>query len=81
MLTAQSYWSPLLLDNTTPTDMYRGNDRVLDTYGCCNVAHAIRTLHTKYPSNTSRAMLYIYLKEINNDIIHFTQLQSQYMTW
>ena len=33
-----------------------GKDNVLERYGCCNVAHAKRTLH-KHPSNTSNAML------------------------
>ena len=26
-------------------------------YGCCNIAHAKRTLHIKYPNNISNAML------------------------
>ena len=34
-----------------------GIDKNLDIEGCCNVAHAKRTLHTKYLSNTSKAML------------------------
>ena len=33
-----------------------GDDNVLDRYGCCNVAHAKRTLHNKYPNNISSAM-------------------------
>ena len=35
-----------------------GDDKDLDVYGCCYVAHAKRTLHTKYPNNISNAMLY-----------------------
>ena len=35
-----------------------GDDKVLERYGCCNVAHAKRTLHTKYPNNINNAMLY-----------------------
>ena len=35
-----------------------GEDMVLDMYGCCNVAHAKRTLHIKHPKNKSNAMLY-----------------------
>ena len=34
-----------------------GDDNVLQRYGCCNVAHAKRTLHIKYPNNISNAML------------------------
>ena len=35
-----------------------GDNKVLERYGCCNVAHAKRMLHIKYPSNISNAMLY-----------------------
>ena len=35
-----------------------GDDKVLERYSCCNVAHAKRTLHIKYPNNISNAMLY-----------------------
>ena len=35
-----------------------GDDKVLERYGCCNIAHAKRTLHIKYPNNISNAMLY-----------------------
>ena len=35
-----------------------GDDNVLERYGCCNIAHAKRTLHIKYPNNVSNAMLY-----------------------
>ena len=35
-----------------------GNHKDLERYGCCNVAHAKRTLHIKYPNNTSNAMMY-----------------------
>ena len=34
-----------------------GEDNVLERYGCCNVAHAKRTLHIKHPKNISNAML------------------------
>ena len=34
-----------------------GDDNVLERYGCCNIAHAKRTLHMKYPNNISNAML------------------------
>ena len=34
-----------------------GVDNILVRYGCCNVAHAKRTLHNKYPNNISNAML------------------------
>ena len=30
-----------------------GGDRVLDTYGCCSIAHAKRTLHIWYPNKTN----------------------------
>ena len=35
-----------------------GDEKVLEMYGCCNVVHAKRTLHIKYPNNTSNALLY-----------------------
>ena len=35
-----------------------GDDRVLVMQGCCNAAHAKRILHTKYPNNMSRAMVF-----------------------
>ena len=34
-----------------------GADNVLVRYGCCNIAHAKRTLHNKYPKDISNAML------------------------
>ena len=34
-----------------------GDDNILERYGCCNVAHAKRTLHIKYPNNIRNAML------------------------
>ena len=40
-----------------------GEDNVLEKYGCCNVAHAKRTLHIKHPNNTCNIMLKVYLKE------------------
>ena len=41
----------------------RGADNDLEKYGCCNVAHAKRTLHIKYHNNINNAMLKLYLKE------------------
>ena len=41
----------------------RGADNVLERYGCCNVAHAKRKLHIRYPINISNIMLKVYLKE------------------
>ena len=34
-----------------------GDNNVLERYGCCNVAHAKRTLHIKYSQTISNAML------------------------
>ena len=41
----------------------RGEDRVcfsVDIYGWCNVAHAKRTLHMKYPNMASGTMMFQY---------------------
>ena len=35
-----------------------GDDRVLDMYGCCSIAHAKRTLHIRYPNDISSAMVF-----------------------
>ena len=40
-----------------------GDNKVLERYGCCNITHAKRTLHIKYPNNISNAMLYSVPKE------------------
>ena len=40
-----------------------GEDRVcfgVDIYGWCNVAHAKRTLHIKYPNMASGTMMFQY---------------------
>ena len=43
--------------------------RTVDRLGCCNVAHAKRTLHIKYPSNISNAILYrLPKRETNNNM-------------
>ena len=45
-----------------------GHDRVLDMYGCCNVAHAKRTLHIRYPNNISSAKVFD-IPKINKQVI------------
>ena len=55
-----------------------GDDRVLERYGCCNVAHAKRTLHIKYPNSISNAMLYGLpkRKQIITYLLSFIQFQN-----
>ena len=51
-----------------------GDENVLERYGCCNIAHAKRTLHIKYPNNISNAMLYSLPKR--KQIIMFIKFYS-----
>ena len=45
-----------------------GDDRFLDMYDCCSIAHAKRTLHIRYPNNISSAMVF-GIPKINKQII------------